>query len=195
MLMKYCFCFLLISSGLFGQITTTELIQENRWIVNSGINLPAIKFHFAETENQNESSGYVELFSSFGVGLSLNFGKTTFRKDVSNNKIDTDNIKFSNVVGVQLGILYSSKVGNSDESNNLDYFSLYSGINILDLQLGIGKELGAKYQDSTGWFLSISYGIPIYKLTGKGSFLIDPSKKKKLENQKESTFTYTTLSK
>lgn len=175
--MKTLLIFLVIPFCAHAQTVTTETFTEKRWLLNSGINLPAAKFHLTEN-HENHEKGYLELFSSFGVGLSLNFGDATFIKDIDKNLVLNDQTEFSNLVGFQLGILYSSKISDQDQTQ-LNLFSLYTGLNILDLQLGGGFEFGSKIQNSTGWFVSVSYGIPIYKLTGSGAFLF--KKKTKVE--------------
>ena len=159
----------------YGQTTiTTESFSEKRWIINSSINLPAVKFHIADSTSSddptNEVKGHLELFSSFGVGFSLNFGDATFRKNVDTDEILLDDTEFRNLIGFQFGVLYSSKL-DAEEENNINDFSLYSGLNLLDLQVGVGYELGVQRQNSTRWFVSIAYGIPIYKLTGRGSYI------------------------
>lgn len=185
--MKFLLPLLLMAQICSAQTTTTESFNENRWILNSGINLPAIKFHLAESSESQESNGFLELFSSFGVGLGINYGKAKFTKDVDLNKVLENKTEFVNLVGFQFGVLYSSKVNDDVENSNTNYFSLYGGINILDLQIGGGKEIGSKYENSNGWFITLSYGIPIYKLTGGGSFMFDKKQKteKKLDAESE----------
>jgi len=169
----------------YGQTTiTTKSFAEKRWIINSSINLPAAKFHGATPTSESldpdldpEVKGYLELFSSFGVGFSLNYGNALFRQDVDTGELLDDETIFTNLIGVQVGVLYSSKL-DEQKQNSVNEFSLYSGFNILDLQLGVGYELGARRKNTTRWFVSIAYGIPIYKLTGKGSYIF---KKKKMQ--------------
>lgn len=170
----------------YGQTTiTTKSFAEKRWIINSSINLPAAKFHVATPSTDAldltidpEVKGYLELFSSFGVGFSLNYGNALFKKDVDTGKLLSDETIFTNLVGVQVGVLYSSKL-DDQKQNSVNEFSLYCGFNILDLQLGVGYEFGVRRKNTTRWFVSIAYGIPIYKLTGKGSYIF----KRKKEQQ------------
>jgi len=138
--MKFLLPLLLMAQICSAQTTTTESFNENRWILNSGINLPAVKFHLAESSDSQESNGFLELFSSFGVGLGINYGKAKFTKDVDLNKVLENKTEFVNLVGFQ-----------------------------------------------NGWFITLSYGIPIYKLTGGGSFMFDKKQKteKKLEAESE----------
>ncbi len=181
--MKYLLPLFLMAQICSAQTTTTESYKENRWILNSGINLPAVKFHLSQSSDPIESKGFLELFSSFGVGLGINYGQAKFVKDVDLNRILENKTEFVNLIGFQFGVLYSSKVNEEEENSNTNYFSLYGGINVLDLQIGGGKELGAKYQNSNGWFISLSYGIPIYKLTGGGAYLFKKRSRSNHENK------------
>jgi len=162
-------------------IQTLESSTRNCWVINSSLNLPAAKFHLADRKNLRDSSkdakGHLELFSSFGIGLSLNYGEAIFKRDLETGNLINGETDFTNLIGLQFGVLYSSKI-SEDEDNNINEFSLYGGVNILDIQVGIGYEYGARRYDATRWFVSIAYGIPIYKLTGKGSHVI---KRKVLE--------------
>lgn len=181
--MKYILFLLLPTSLLHSQTITTKSFQENRFVVNSSINLPAAKFHLANKAVNPNVAGQLELFSAFGVGMSFNYGKTTFIQDLNTNKIMSEKTEFANIVGMQMGILYSSKIDAFNETNIND-FSIFSAINILDLQLGIGYELGSSHPATTGWFVSASYGIPIYKVTPTGFYIFPKRRKKsKLKNK------------
>ncbi len=185
--MKYILFLILPSSLLHCQTLTSKSFQENRFILTSAINLPAAKFHLANKTVNPDVAGQLELFSAFGVGMSLNYGKTKFVKDLSTDQILNDKTEFANLIGMQMGILYSSKIDAFNQTNIND-FSIFSGISILDFQLGIGYELGASHLETTGWFVSASYGIPIHKVTPTG-FYIFPKRQKKgsLKNRSKTT--------
>lgn len=153
---------------------TTESYTEHRWILNSNITLPATKFYLSADAKKDidDPKGYLELFSSFGVGLSLNFGKATFKKNVETQKVLENKTTFTNMIGVQFGVLYSSQFNEIDQ-NSVNEFSLYSGVNILDLQIGAGYELGAKPSYTSRWYISVAYGIPLHKLTGRASHIFE----------------------
>lgn len=178
--MKYQLTLFLLALGILSNaqvIQTLELSKEKCWVLNSNLNLPATKFHFVNNsmsleEPDKEVKGYLELFTSFGIGLSLNYGNAIFKKNV--NSEDSENIQtdFSNLIGIQVGVLYSSKSTDDQENGSVNEFSIYGGINILDIQLGVGYEYGARRSDASRWFVSVSYGIPIYKLTGRGSHVL-----------------------
>lgn len=185
--MRSTILLLILVQQLHSQTTvTTESFSEKRWIINSSINLPTVKFHLADSEpdglinDDSDPRGYLELFSSFGVGFSLNYGNTDFKRDVSNSMILSDETQFSNIVGVQIGVLYSSKL-NETKEESVNEFSIYSGINVLDLQLGFGFELGERRPNATRWFFSLAYGISINKLTGKGSHIFKKRRKKAIQ--------------
>lgn len=188
--MKYTFLFILFPVWMQAQSITTEHFKERRWLLNSGVNLPAAKFHLVETSLDDESKGFLELFSSFGVGLSINFGDAKFTRNLDNMSLIEDRTEFTNLVGFQCGILYSSKFSDLSQSQ-INIFSFYSGINVLDLQLGGGYEFGSRVANSNGWFVSVSYGIPIYKITGSGSYLFKSNKTKKQESLMDMAYTHT----
>ena len=169
---------LLLALPATSQSTTSETFKENRWNLNTNINLPAARFHLVDNNSDIEEKGFLELFSSFGVGISMNYGKAKFVRDLANDRILEEFTEFSNIVGLQAGVLYSSQVGGFDAST-INSFSIYGGINILDLQLGGGYEFGSRFEESNGWFLAVSYGIPVYKLTGDGSYMFKKRKKNK----------------
>lgn len=175
--MKKLLLLLLVANTSYAQSITTEIYEQKKWVLHTNLNLPAAKFHFADRTAFEDEVGFLELFSSYGVGLSLNYGTVTFVRDVDNNKILNNETKFGNIFGFQMGLLFSSKFneGNPTNFNNL---SVYSGLNILDLQLGLGYELGSKVENSTGYFVTLSYGIPLYRVSKKSSFIFDKKKAK-----------------
>lgn len=182
--MKYLLLLIFLPLWSQAQSITTESFQEKRWLLNSGINLPAAKFHLTEQVDEYDSKGFLELFSSFGVGVSINFGSATFIRDLDKNSILEERTEFSNLVGIQCGVLFSSKVSELDQSQ-INVFSFYSGLNVLDLQIGGGFEFGSRIEDSNGWFVSVSYGIPIYKITGAGSYLFEKPTQQQIIHEME----------
>lgn len=182
--MKYSLLFILLPVCAQAQSITTECFNERRWLLNSGINLPAAKFHLTEQTIDDDSKGFLELFSSFGVGLSINYGDAKFTQDLDNMSIIEDRTEFTNLIGLQCGVLFSSKVSEIDQTQ-LNVFALYAGLNVLDLQIGGGREFGSRIENSNGWFLSVSYGIPIYKISGTGSYLFKKSKPVQAKSEME----------
>lgn len=168
--MKRMILFALFPVYLFSQVQTTEVIEKKKWVLHSNLNLPAAKFHLAEKIAQDGSKGYLELFSSYGVGMSLNYGTASMLFDLENQKFIPNETKFANAFGFQMGLLFSSKIAQ-DAPNNVNNLSIYGGINLLDLQLGMGYELGSKLDNTTGWFLSLSYGIPLHSLSRRASYI------------------------
>jgi len=177
---------------LLSQVTvTTESFSENRWILNSNITIPATKFFIADPipnslDGGEEPKGFLELFSSIGVGFSFNYGKASFKRNVDTKELINNETTFSNLIGLQFGVLYSSKL-SMDNQNNLNDFSLYTGLNILDIQVGAGYELGVRRPNASRWFISVAYGIPLYKLTGKGSFIFTKKEKPPLRKTDSAT--------
>jgi hypothetical protein len=170
--MKKLLLLLLVANYSYAQPITTQIYEQKKWVLHTNINLPAAKYHFLKKVDLEDELGHLELFSSYGVGLSLNYGTVTFVKDVENDKILPNETKFRNIFGFQGGLLFSSKVneGNPSNFNNL---SVYTGLNVLDLQLGIGYELSGKLEHATGWFATLSYGIPIHTISKRTAYIFD----------------------
>jgi hypothetical protein len=166
-----------VANYAYAQPITTEILEQKKWVLHTNLNLPAAKFHFANSTDPHDAFGYLELFSSYGVGLSLNYGTVTFVRDIENDKILHNETEFANIVGFQCGLLFSSKIDDNTPSN-FNNLAIYSGMNILDLQLGVGYELGVKIESSNGWFATLSYGIPLYTISRKASFIFDKKKAK-----------------
>ena len=175
--MKKLFMLLLAANLSYAQSITTEILEQKKWVLHSNLNLPAAKFHIANKMAEEEAVGYLELFSSYGVGLSFNYGTVTFVRDIDHDKILPNETKFANIFGFQCGLLFSSKI-NNDSPTNFNNLSVYGGINLLDLQLGAGYELGSRLENSNGWFASLSYAIPLHTISRKASFIFDKKKAK-----------------
>ena len=126
--MKAIIIFLvLVTNVACTQTIITDSYEEHSWMLNTGINLPAMKFHLASGHDDlREANGYLELFSSFGVGVGMNYGKAKFTENAETGKILSERTEFSNFFGIQFGVLYSSKV-NELEQGNANYFSVFSG--------------------------------------------------------------------
>ena len=173
--MKKILLLLIVANHSYAQSITTEILEQNKWVLHTNLNLPAAKFHLANKIAEDDPIGHLELFSSYGVGLSLNYGTVTFVRDIDNDKILPNETKFANIFGFQCGLLFSSKI-NDNNPTNFNNLSVYSGINLLDLQMGVGYELGSRIENSTGWFVSLSYGIPLHTISRKAAYIFDKKK-------------------
>jgi len=182
--MKVLSILLICTYNLCGQTIISKKSKDQAWLLNTGINLPALKFHMLGDQVEDDSNGYLELFSSFGVGVGVNFGNVNLSHNVETGEIIQDQTSFSNIIGFQIGVLYSSQIKLGSTANQ-NLFSIFTAINTLDLQIGIGKELGNRFQNTNGWFVSVAYGIPIYKLTGHGAHFF---RKKLRKNHEDHQF-------
>ena len=118
--------------------------------------------------------GNVAFFNSIGAGLNINRGTYTSVTDKDNEEI---NQEFENIIGAQLGFLFSS---NSTTSSNNNIFALTFGLSILNFQLGYGHELGSVLPNEKRDFITLAYGIPLSALV-KGGFHILKAWDKKAE--------------
>lgn len=103
-----------------------------------------------------------------GEGFSINRGTEKYGITKDSNLINKD-ISFSNLIGLQAGLLFSSKIINQQ---SISSFAIYRCLNILDLQLGIGHKFGYTSANQRRTFISVSYGIPISKLDPASSYMI-----------------------
>lgn len=162
--------FLLSHNFLFGQTSTptVKIKKSNVLTLNSNFILPITRFNFYDSTKNKNAFGRLQLFNSIGAGIGLNFGRLTetIEEGSKNENIDQ---KFANAIGIQFGFLFSVDLKDPEPSN---IFAPTIGISILDFQLGWGYELGTKQLGETRHFVTLSYGIPIQKLTTKGTWIL-----------------------
>ncbi|MBN9296249.1 MAG: hypothetical protein J0I41_04510 [Filimonas sp.] len=141
------------------------------WALNSNFILPGVRFNFLK--DPKNSKGSVEYFNSAGAGISFTYGNICI-KDKNGNKItsttdrDDLDISMSNLFGISIGVLFSQS--NTDSSKRT-IFAPMVGFQILDFHIGVGKELGTT-NDYKQVFMTITYAVPLQKLTNVGSFLL-----------------------
>lgn len=126
-------------------------------ISNTYFQIPIARFNFSEVEGKE---GDISLFSSVGAGFGLSWGRMEIYRDHTGQVI---NEEFSNTVGVHLGALFSA--GTGEDSNNI--FAPTFNVSILDFQVGVGYELGTVSENQKRLFVTLAYGIPLYKLVKK----------------------------
>jgi hypothetical protein len=112
--------------------------------------------------------GNLKLFNSLGAGLSLNWGSMKETKE-TNSENDPISTEFANGFGLQVGVLFSADQ-NTDTTSNT--FAPMIAVSFLDFQIGWGYELATRDTDATGQFVTIAYGIPLQKLTRKGTWVV-----------------------
>ncbi|TVZ14337.1 hypothetical protein [Maribacter sp. MAR_2009_72] len=158
-------------------LSVTE--YKNSKVLNTNFTVPLVRFNFIDDTADELAKGNVTFFSSVGAGISYNLGRLYQTTD-GNSKI-TDN-EFNNIIGVQAGFLFSAKTGTTPTN----IFALTAGINILDFHVGYGYELGTIEENQKRGFLTISYSIPVSKLTKAGLYIIN--KGEEVQADEKSTF-------
>lgn len=134
-----------------------------RTIVNTNFTIPVARFDITKPEYDSsgnlisDTKGSISLFSSFGFGIGICGGRSEVTRD-SNGIIIDDS--FSNTFGVYLGVLYQATTGE----NQKNVFAPTLSLSVLDIQVGIGYDYGKVPQNQERTFITVSYGIPLFKL-------------------------------
>ncbi len=156
--------FSLLNFSLFicAQQTTTVIKNEfSAWILNTDFNLPAIRFNtfLPNEKNSTSSIGRLSVFNSVGAGISINKGLFTELRDAKEegNILST---QMRNRFGFHLGMLFSYP----NDSLKSFVFAPTIGLQILDIQFGMGYELGTIQRDENRLFYTLAYRIPLKKL-------------------------------
>ncbi|OYU79953.1 MAG: hypothetical protein CFE23_11910 [Flavobacterium sp. BFFFF1] len=154
-------------AAINGMLATDRLLSNTkavykRSLITTNFNIPIARFDAYKPEYNNGSlvssaKGNVSLFSSIGAGFGISLGRATVSRNSEGKVIDEE---FSNTLGFFLGVLYES--GTGDNPKNV--FAPTLSIAILDFQVGVGYEYGKIEANQERPFVTISYGIPIYKL-------------------------------
>lgn len=157
---KFLLLFLLLFAFKGFSQEKDTLVKEKKiaWLLSSNFNLPTVQFTpFTEKSVKRSSTlGSVSFFNSLGAGISLS--KAEF--NLLSSKKDTTGIDIKNHFGIQAGFLFSRSSG---ETKEISRFAVYTGISILDFQIGIGREFGDIGTDLNKTFYTISYSIPMNK--------------------------------
>ena len=166
-----------IGSGVTMRTSAQPEVEVTRYRVvalSTNFILPFARFNFTEVDNK-QTVGNLSLFKSVGAGFTLNYGRmsTTVEKDSQNEDLDR---KFYNAIGLNLGVLFSADL-STDQPTNV--FAPTIGVSLMDFAVGWGYELGTHRDGETGHFITVSYDIPLQKLSSKGTW---PLWKKKLED-------------
>ncbi|MEM6523428.1 MAG: hypothetical protein AAF693_06545 [Bacteroidota bacterium] len=143
-----------------------QKVYEKAWVLTSNFALPAVRFNRWKNGFDENSSGQLELFNSVGAGLSLLYGNIIQIEDKDNSEepLSTD---FSNVIGVHFGALFSKSNAEGGLDDNV--FAIVAGVSVLDVQIGYGREFGDRAEGIKRGFVTISYAIPLFKLTKKSA--------------------------
>jgi hypothetical protein len=136
--------------------------------IHTNFILPLTRFNFLADGEKKPPFGQLKFFNSLGAGINFSYGNLTetYEENSNNDNIDA---RFSNAIGIQIGFLFSSDVKEPEPTN---IFAPTISFTFLDFQLGGGYELGSRADRETGLFVSLSYGIPLQKLSSKGSWIL-----------------------
>lgn len=132
---------------------TTLTYATSIWSTN--FNIPLIRFNLIEGDDTKK--GDVLIFSSIGAGIGHSWGHLERTRD---NRGEIVNEEFSSTFGIHLGALFSAGTGE----DNKNVFAPTFNLSLLDFQIGLGYELGTILPSQKREFLTLSYGIPLYKL-------------------------------
>lgn len=131
-------------------------------ILNTNFSIPIARFNFLS--GNASKKGDILLFNSVGAGFGLSFGELTEILDDSDKVL---NQSFKNTIAFHLGVLFSAGTGE----DNKNVFAPIFNLSVLDFQIGVGYELGTIAQDQKRPFVTVSYSIPLYKLTNTGFWI------------------------
>ena len=157
------------------ELHPAKVIEVKGWALNSNFILPAVMYHF----NSNKAvDGTFSYFNSAGAGVGLSWGRIKFSSKNDNKITDTTfsediDIEMKNVFSFNFGFLFSSQ---ELEGETVQLFAPTLSFGLLDFQLGIGYDLGNVSGESSRWFTSVSYNIPLSKLSDKGSYVLSKFK-------------------
>lgn len=135
----------------------TILYKTRIWSTNFSV--PLVRFNLVNSDDTKE--GDVLLFNSIGAGIGYYWGRLERTRDSDGEIV---NEEFSNTIGINAGALFSA--GTGDDVKNV--FAPVINLSALDFQAGVGYELGTMAKGQNRLFLTLSYAIPLYKLTKKG---------------------------
>ena len=175
--MKWLICFysILIASGLQSQSTDSVPGQnifsqfERVLTLNTNFTVPIGRYNFLENVSEEDrASGRMNIFNSVGAGISINLGKITALRYFVDG-IEHHERNLFNAIGLQLGFLFSVE---DQAEQRITVFAPTVSLLLLDFQIGWGYEFGSKEIDETGHFMTISYGVPLQKLSAKGSWIL-----------------------
>lgn len=151
--------------------------ERNATVLTSNFTVPVVRFNFLDKNQGAElKEGNVSLFNSIGAGININRGRLTSITDNKNEEISNE---FKNIVGGQMGVLFSS---NSTNGTNSNVFALTFGVTLLNFQVGYGIELGSLTPNEKRGFMTIAYGIPLTSFVQGAMHIISSSS---LKNEKD----------
>lgn len=163
--------FLPIPGGVQSDVIITK---DKVWAIHTNFILPLFRFD-RTVEDQRNPRFRTSVFSSLGAGINLARGTLTTTQEL-NSQNEPVNSTFTNYFGAQFGVIFSSV---SNEGENENFIGLLMGLTFLDMQVSWGYNFGTRPEGLEGHFFTLAYGIPIQRLTNKGSLVFRDKKKAK----------------
>lgn len=153
--------------------------NKTAWLLTSNFTVPTVIFQpvlqdFRE-KNIGTERGNLSFFNSIGAGISVS--RADFKIIASEN--DTKGTDIRNQFGFQAGFLFGRTATGTEDKNR---FALQMGISILDFQIGFGKEFISVPKNFNSKFITISYGIPVSKLSKNTAYVFKNKGSKGLRN-------------
>ncbi len=148
--------------------TTTEYKAK---VVSTNFTIPIIRFNVIDPAKVRTSDklGNVSFFNSIGAGIGYYFGRLT---ETTDDKGEVINTELNNTFGIQTGFLFAAN-SNSSSQNNIFAFNI--SMSLLNFQVGYGYELGTVGTNEKRGFMTLAYGIPLYKLAKGGFYTVAKS--------------------
>ena len=153
------------------KLLPSSTLEFNATAITTNFTIPLLRFNRlnAATRALEDRIGNVSFFNSVGAGVCLSIGTLKVVTDAESRIIDREMI---NTIGLQLGFLFSS---NTSQGTSQNVFAPTLSLSLLNLQLGVGYELGKRGLNEEKAFLTVAYGIPIAKLIRGGFFVFQRS--------------------
>lgn len=164
-------------AGKFDELQADEVRIYNANVLTTNFSIPLARFNFTHTSQDKTKKGDILLFNSIGAGVSWNWG---VYEATTNGKKKIIKEEFSNIIGGQIGFLFSAGTGKDSIQGNKNVFAPVVNLVLLDFQVGFGYELGSIQPNQKRTFLTLSYAIPLYKLSKTGFYIINKRYKKSI---------------
>lgn len=153
-----------VNPGLFEKQPKSSKYFYSVKMVSTNFTIPVARFNMAKEESNGNKIGDLTLFNSIGAGIGYSWGELEITTDENSEVIDRE---FVNNIGISGGILFSA--GSGSEAKNI--FAPTLTVSTLDIQFGVGYELGTIVDNQSRFFFTVAYAIPLSKLI-KGKYYI-----------------------
>jgi|GEM_PF-6270100 len=164
-----------LSHILFAQpITELDIQYERVTSVHTDFIVPVSRFTILTLPEEDGSRGRLLLFQSVGAGITIQRGHLrTIYDGSAEHKII--NQQLQRRMGLQIGLLFGTRQIDQEVKTQ---FAPTIGVVLLDFHIGYGYELGAKSERETSHFVTVSYGIPLQRLSSDKDHIIAPSRRR-----------------